>query len=233
MAETLIFQLTAAVGAMGEFGGHERRTGLTWPGRSALIGLIGAALGIRRDGDFSRLDALEIAVAVFEPGDVLRDYHTAETIPSAKAKSPQSRPEALRTAGRLNTNTTITIRDYRTGPLYGVALRGDDLPTIRAALTQPTFALWLGRKSCALSAPLDPQIVEAESWEDALSNLRLPIWHEGARAARLYTDAAPHGTQVDERHDRPVDRQLWHFAPRRVAVHAVDIAPDVALEDTR
>lgn len=230
MPKTLIFQLTAAIGAMGEFGGHERRAGLTWPGRSAVLGLVSAALGIRREGDYSQIDRHKVAVCVFSAGDVLRDYHTIETVPSAAVKRPQSRPEALATAGRQRTNTAITIRDYRTGPLYGIGLRGPDLDHIAKALSHPTFALWLGRKSCPLSAPLDPQIVETPDWEGALSEIRLPPWQAGARAKLLYVDAAPDDLHIEERQDVPLDRTRWHFAARRVAVRAVDIAPDTVQE---
>ena len=60
MQPFLIFCLTANLGAMGELAGHERRGALTFPGRSAVIGLMAAALGIRREGDFSALEALEM-----------------------------------------------------------------------------------------------------------------------------------------------------------------------------
>lgn len=224
MPDYLIFQLTAAMGAMGEFAGHERRGSLTWPGRSAIIGLMGAAMGIRRDGDFSALEALQTAVAVFEPGDLLRDYHTVETVPSAAAKRPQSRPAALR-AARGRTNTTITLRDYRCGPLFGVAVWGGDLAALAQALRCPVFTLYLGRKSCPLAAPLDPQIVAADSPEAALASLRLPFWHKGARASRMASDAAG-GASRETRHDIATDRLRWHFAPREVGMVAVDIAPE-------
>lgn len=227
MAEHLIFQLSATLGAMGDLAGHERRGSLIWPGRSALIGLMGAALGIRRDGDFSGLEALQVAVAIFDPGAVMRDYHTVQTVPGAAAKRPQSRPEALRTAGR-RTNTTITLRDYRAGPLYGVAVWGGDLAPLAAALRAPTFTLYLGRKSCPLAAPLDPQIIDAESAEAALTALRLPPWHAGARAEVMASDARPDAPRHIIRHDQATDRRAWHFAPRQVAMLPVDIRPEVA-----
>src|SRR5690625_5593646 len=79
VAEYLTFHLTAALGSMGELAGHERRGSLSWPGRSALTGMLGAALGIRRDGDFTELDRLRMAVAGFDAGSVLPDYLTRAT----------------------------------------------------------------------------------------------------------------------------------------------------------
>lgn len=228
MPEHLIFTLTATLGAMGELAGHERRGSWTWPGRSAILGLLGAALGIRRDGDFSTLDTLSVAVAVFEAGLPLRDYHTVQTVPTTKAKRPQSRPAALAQAGD-DANTTITLRDYRQCPLYGVAVSGGDLAKLKQALEQPAFTLYLGRKSCPLSAPLAPRIVAADDPAEALASLQLPPWWPAsdAHATSLYSDLDPtHPPGFTEtRHDAPLDRQLWHFTERRYERRSVNISP--------
>ncbi|WP_444455333.1 type I-E CRISPR-associated protein Cas5/CasD [Rhodobacter capsulatus] len=222
MQPFLIFGLSASLAAMGELAGHERRGSLLWPGRSAILGLLAAALGIRRDGDFSALDALEVSVAIFDAGAPLRDYHTIESVPSAAAKRPNSRPEALRAAnGR--TNTTITLRDYRAGVFYGVAVAGAGLDALQTALTTPRFTLYLGRKSCPLSAPPGAKIVDAETPEAALTHLTPPPWlaARGAVIARTLIGNADQGEIV---HDRPIDRGLWHFAPRTIARFPVEIA---------
>ncbi len=232
MQPYLVFTLAASLGAMGDLAGHERRGSLSWPGRSAILGLLGAALGIRRDGDFAALDALSLAVAVFEDGAPLRDYHTVETVPSAAVKSANSRPEALRQAGRLKTNTTITLRDYRAGALYGVTVWGGDLEALEQALKTPVFTLYLGRKSCPLSCPPAPKIVQADGPEAALAALDLPLWQIQDRQRRpmaarlLVADAGPEDAHIETRHDQPRDRGLWHFAPRQVAFRPVKIVPN-------
>jgi CRISPR system Cascade subunit CasD len=232
MQPYLVFTLAASFGAMGDLAGHERRGSLTWPGRSAVLGLLAAALGIRRDGDFSALDALSLAVAMFEDGAPFRDYHTVETVPSAAVKSANSRPEALRLAGKLKTNTTITLRDYRAGALYGAAVWGGDLEALEQALRTPVFTLYLGRKSCPLSCPPAPKIELADSPEAALAVLQLPLWQDQDRQHRpmtarlLVADAAPEDAHIETRHDQPRDRGLWHFAPRLVAFRPVEIVPN-------
>ncbi len=218
--EHLVFTLSATLAAMGDLAGHERRGTLAWPGRSAVLGLCGAALGIRREGDFSTLDALQVSVAVYADGSPLRDYHTVQTVPSAAVKRPNSRPEALRDAG-LRTNTTITLRDYRQGVLYGVVLTGAGLEALRDALNAPVFTLYLGRKSCPLSAPPGARIVHADTPEAALDSLILPPWHAGLRPRALFTDAGAADTHVETRHDAPRDRQRWHFSPRLVAMRGL------------
>ena len=49
MAEFVIFTLAAPMGAFADLAGHERRHSGTWPARSAVLGLVGAALGVRRN----------------------------------------------------------------------------------------------------------------------------------------------------------------------------------------
>ncbi len=226
MRDFLIFTLDAALGSMGDVAGHERRGTWTWPGRSAILGLMAAALGIRRDGDFTALDALSVAVAVFDAGVPMRDFHTVQTVPTAAAKRPQSRLLALRQAAH-KLNTTITLRDYRAGPLYGVAVSGSQgLAVMAAALERPAFTLYLGRKSCPLAAPLAPRIVRAPDAAEALAQLILPPWRKDAVAKALILEETDgQGGRVETRHDKPLDRRLWHFTRRQSRILPVSIQP--------
>jgi CRISPR system Cascade subunit CasD len=232
MTDYLVFTISANLGAMGELGGHERRSSLDWPGRSAVIGLLGAALGLRRGDDFSALERLHMAVAIFGDSAPLRDYHTVQTVPTAKARRPQSRPQAMHDA-RQDLNTLITLRDYRCTPLYGVALwvadgAGDLLARVRQALLRPEFVLYLGRKSCTLSAPLAPCLVQADALQQALARITLPPWRSKETAQRMMADAVIEATHHEQRQDQALDRLRWHFASRKVAVVPVSIAPGVA-----
>jgi len=154
-------------------------------------------------------------------GNHLRDYHTVQTVPTAKVKRPDSRPAALRQAG-LGVNTAITLRDYRCGAVFGVALWGDtNLMRLAAALRTPVFHLYLGRKSCPLSAPLAPKVIEAESPQAALKQVILPFWigmYAGV-PRHIERDAIDDEIgKIELRQDRAVDRNAWHFGPRRVVV---------------
>ncbi|MGR3718520.1 MAG: type I-E CRISPR-associated protein Cas5/CasD [Paracoccus sp. (in: a-proteobacteria)] len=225
MTEHLVFTLCAAMGAMGDLAGHERRGSMTWPGRSALIGLVAAAMGIRR-GDaerFAALDGLRIAVGVIEDGVPLRDYHTVETVPTAAARNPDSRPGAIASAGR-RTNTTITLRDYRVGVAYAVAMWAGpvtlSLVAMRDALERPTFTLYLGRKSCPLAAPPAARIVQADGPLAALEQAaRPPFGYRGGLRLIASDWAIGPDDQVEGRNDLPVDRVRWHFAQRPVHLH--------------
>ncbi len=223
----LVFALSATFGSMGELAGHERRPSLDWPGRSAVLGLVAAAVGIRRNetGRLRDLEALHMAVAVFDEGRPLRDYHTVQTVPTAAVKRPDSRPWALRLAGR-KVNTALSQRDYRQDTLFGVALWGAPLDPLLSALQHPVFTLYLGRKACPLNAPLAPRIVTAHTAEEALSAIRLPPWRAGASARLLVIDGAlGKPGRMEWRNDIALDRSAWHFAGHDVTVAPVDICP--------
>ena len=155
MAEFVIFTLAAPMGAFADLAGHERRHSGTWPARSAVLGLVGAALGVRRD-EAARQQSLSrwrTAVSVLSRGVAFRDFHTVQTVPTARIKRPATRREALE-ALASGDNPLITWRDYRSDCAFGVALWGGEGPEeVRKALCRPHFTLYLGRKSCPAIRP--------------------------------------------------------------------------------
>lgn len=231
MADYLVFTLCATLAAMGDLAGHERRGTLTWPGRSAVLGLVAAALGIRREDQagLTRLDALRVAVGVIDDGTPLRDYHTVQTIPSAAIRQPDSRPAAMAAAGR-NINSVITLRDYRVGVVYPVALWGASFDGLAEALRRPVFTLYLGRKSCPLSAPPHPHEVEAANPMAALKQAGQPPFRPAGRIRFVASDEriTPEDV-IDSRNDVALDRGGWHFTSRQVYIHR-PVEPPAASE---
>lgn len=236
MPDHLVLTLVAPMGAFGDLAGHERRGSHGWPGRSALLGLLGAALGIRRDDAEGQrsLAAWRTAVAVLLTGTPLRDFHTVQTVPAAIVKRPDSRRGALAAAGR-GANTVVTRRDYLMDCAFAVALWGGGNPELlAAALRRPRFVPYLGRKSCPLAAPMAPLVIAADDPIAALREARLPpFWdgpHGGRRAAVpdptrpiLIASDDPLGSGREEtRWDVPLDRTAWHFGPRQVHISTPD-----------
>ena len=226
MPRFLVFDLAAQIASFGDLAGHERRGGDTWPGRSALIGLIAGALGTRRKdaAGQARLHSLAFAVAAHEVGQPLRDYHTVQSVPST-IKRPATRAEALRRgAAERRLSTSITRRDYRAGVRHTVAAWGRrdseiDLRAVGAALERPRFVPYLGRKACPLSMPMAPVVIEAD---DPLAALRAPrAMHRPPPlfvATEYFEGVEARGGSVLWRHDDPRDRTRWHFGARPVHV---------------
>lgn len=228
MAEYLVFSLVAPMGAFGDLAGHEQRGSTGWPGRSAILGLIGAALGVRRDDDAGQ-DALNdwrMAVSVLNQGPVLNDFHTVQTVPSARIKRPATRAEALRALTRGD-NGLITHRSYRMDCAFGVALWGGDAAALEGALTTPHFVPYLGRKSCPLSAPMAPKRLEAGGAFQALAQVTMPPFLALDPAAPLFVASdTPLGEgRIETRHDIPLDRGKWHFRARQVHIYHLEGQP--------
>ena len=214
----------------GDLAGHERRGGAQWPARSAVLGLLGAALGLDRtdhEGQTALAQGYAIALMVDKAGDILRDYHTVQTVPAARAKGAATRADALERVGR-NPNTAITIREYRTDVRVDVcvAARSDarwPLEQLRQALERPRFVLYFGRKSCPLARPLAPRILTADDARAALLSRQRGVESGHPRSAAIVCDpdaltTIPRNARIERRRDQPTDRVRWHFAQRDVVV---------------
>jgi CRISPR system Cascade subunit CasD len=85
MEKYLVFRLYGPMAAWGEIAVGETRKCAFFPGKAAILGLLGAALGIKRE-EQDRLDALTkgytVAVKVVNPGILLKDFHTAQGKPT-------------------------------------------------------------------------------------------------------------------------------------------------------
>ena len=222
MTDYLVFTLIAPMGAFGDLAGHEWRGSHHWPGRSALLGLIGGALGVRRadkEGQ-AALAVWKTSVSVLHAGEIWRDFHTVQTVPSARIKKPETRREALAALQRGDSGL-ITRRDFRSDCAFGVALWGGDIPELEEALNRPAFTPYLGRKSCPLSAPMDPKTVTADTISDALARITLPKFMDvdPARPELIASDEEIGKGWVETRWDEPLDRETWHFSQRQVYVY--------------
>src|SRR5689334_9356211 len=105
MAAFLCFRLHGPLASWGDIAVGERRPSAPHVSRSAVLGLIAAALGIRRDDSdaWGELDrSVGFASRTDAPGELLVDYHTAqgpdekllraEAAGAKKAGTPWHRP---------------------------------------------------------------------------------------------------------------------------------------------
>jgi len=172
---TCIFQLYGPMVSWGEIAvGGERRSALQ-PSRSAIIGIVAAALGIKRDEEeeLAKLTAaIRIAVRLDSPGTLLTDFHTIEA-PRKRAKSVyRTRKDELESLDEKD-NPVLSSREYRCDAyaLVAIQLNNDTwtLEQIADVLRRPTFHLYLGRKSAPPALPLAPRIVEADDLKKAFA----------------------------------------------------------------
>jgi len=149
---TLLLRLAGPLQSWGINSKYEIRRTEALPSKSAVIGLLAAALGRTRDEEMSDLNGLRFGVRGDLPGEIRYDYQTA--------KSEKS---------------YIINRYYVEDGIFLVGLECEDdcfLEKLEYALKHPRFHLFLGRKSCPptlpfilgiRSAPLE-QALREEPW---------------------------------------------------------------------
>lgn len=137
------------------------------PSRSAVIGIIAAGMGIQR-GDRALLElhqGLRIHTACALPGGVMTDYQTVLTAGYEDYDETQLRREGAKG------NPTLTWRSYHLDAHFVALVESNDEALIakcHAALMDPVFVGYLGRRSCVPAIPLRPQPAEGDSIESAL-----------------------------------------------------------------
>lgn len=167
----------------------ERRTTALHPTRSGVIGLIAAAVGIDKHtadetAQLSRFTSLNVTTLTLPRRNRraqellmqrLEDYHTVTGIRRASGKEDEDA-------------TVQTYRHYLLDARFGVLLEGPSalLDSIAAALRNPKWGVWLGRKCCL---PASPLLV-------APPGSRAAVW------ASMLQRAGYSGTETEEQFDR-------------------------------
>lgn len=202
----LCFTLAAPYGAWGAASQPSATT--AWkateldPPKSAIVGLLGAALGMERAGLGGLADRVRVAVrTVLRPvRDPRPDYHTISRAHRPTDRDRWSRFEELRPAlsGQEHAGALLSAREYWSCGVWTVALTpaalipaalipadGPEgaadaalLDRLHAALRAPRWALYAGRKACTLGLPPAPAVLAAAGPVEALSAYGLP-WERG------------------------------------------------------
>jgi CRISPR system Cascade subunit CasD len=241
VTEYLLFQLQGAQASWGDVAVGEMRATRDDPGASALVGLLGAALGIERTEDASHAalcDGYAWAVGTVDTGSLLRDYHTAQ-VPARtdmKRRPHRTRRDEL-AMPRRDLHTVLSTRDYRQCGSWIVAAQAragapQPLSALAEALREPRFVLYLGRKSCPPCAPLAPTVLSAPSALSAMqaylttrASAEVQMGPEHRLRRLTWTDGIDAGTACDltvPRKDRLIRRRGWQFGDRTEHVALFD-----------
>ncbi len=233
MQQYLVFRLYGAMASWGQAAvGGDRPTGLQ-PTRSAILGLLGAALGIKRENE-KKLAGLQsgilIAFKQCTPSSLVRDYHTTQVPSHNKKVFHRTRKSELSEA---KLNTVLSSRDYRCDGLWVIAISLSDrasfsLETIQSALERPVYSLCLGRKSCPPSLPLMPVVMEFDELKSALdyefpaitrSHKEDALWLNKKREVTYFWEGSKEqipseSTLTFQPWDEPVSKTRWQFKQR-------------------
>jgi len=196
MRDYLVFQLYGPFVSWGDIAVGEERPSALVPTKSAILGILAAAQGIKRPDTVGHAEERKIcekqheqmsqgyglAVRADALGSPLFDYHTTE-VPSGSGFV--TRYDEIKEVSRQKhsktkfKSTILSRREYRQDAYYIVAIwpRPEapfPLNELCQKLLEPEYMLYLGRKACPPALPLDPKIVPASNIEAALGKESLP-----------------------------------------------------------
>ncbi|MBM9624591.1 type I-E CRISPR-associated protein Cas5/CasD [Streptomyces zhihengii] len=208
----LTLRLAGPLQSWGANARFSRRTTESAPTKSAVIGMLAAAVGVER-GDDTRLApiaALRYGVRIDQPGIRMRDFHTAHHAVTGKAMP-------------------LSERFYLADAVFVAALEGDYtlLADLHSALRNPVYPPFLGRRSCPPSRPVELDLHREGTLEQAL---RSTPWQASSWHKRQHRPGADiHLTVLREARPEEVDAantlrdQPLSFAPehRRHALRSV------------
>lgn len=197
--KTIVMKFEGPLQSYGTSSHFEIRHSDPYPSKSAILGMIASAMGIRREetDQLADLGALRIAVRVDQIGHIFGDYHIA-----AKHKPN----------GVFERNY-VTRRYYLEDAVFVVAVEGEDglVDQSYEALKKPYFQLFYGRRSC----PVNYDFLQGIYTGGAIEQLHQQPWMAAEwyqrrmrqRKVRLdiYADQAclPDEKQKSLRRDKP------------------------------
>ncbi|PRX51083.1 CRISPR-associated Cas5e family protein [Prauserella shujinwangii] len=176
------------------------------PTKSGVLGLVAAARGLRREDPLEELLGLRYGVRVDRPGQLLRDFHTAQ------------RPKRERDGSVTWRSLPLSQRYYLSDAVFLAVLEGDRalVEGIDEALRAPHFPLYLGRRSCPPAGPValgtaDGDVEQALATWPWQASVRVQRAHR-ERTVWLATirDAKPGTPEAEPVRDMPVS-----FDPNR------------------
>ena len=156
MMATLLLRFAAPMQSWGDESKYDIRQSWREPSKSGVIGLLDAAMGLRRDSDeVARLSsALRMGVRVDMPGRVIMDYQTARPPKYNSKREVRYLPNG---APMMADSPYVTSRYYLCDACFLVGLESPDealLEVLADSLRAPCFPLYLGRRACPPTLPI-------------------------------------------------------------------------------
>lgn len=166
----LALLLDAPLQSWGFASRFERRTTALHPTRSGVLGLVAAALGIDKHApdevaQLARFAGLRVTTVTFP-----RRTRRGEELPIRRLEDYHTVTGIRRASGKVDSEATVqTYRHYLMDARFGVLLEGQQLllDEIAAALRNPCWGVWFGRKSCLPATPVlaAPPLPRDQSWK--------------------------------------------------------------------
>lgn len=222
----LALYLDAPLQSWGVSSRFQRRDTGSHPTKSGVLGLIAAAMGIDKHAADEAFRVAPLAACRFmvfpvsrpgkdHPALRLEDYHTVGG--GYDRDDPVDRLRIARKASGGPSTTVVTRRFYLEQARFAAVLEGAKsvLESAAAALQDPVWGVWFGRKCCLPAAPLMPTLAPTsdESLRLLLERLQARVANEGRTEKE--------GDGAWYQHDEPVSFGSREFRSRPVSRDAV------------
>lgn len=217
MQEYLIIKLQ---GAMQSWGGHtfeDYRPSHIFPTRSAVVGLLGACLGIDRSDIKSRSE-LNASFEFTVRSDIrkLKTKYGTELLKMQKMTDYHTILDARKVDGTPRKDAILSYREYLCDAEFTLAVcfMNDatyNLEAIKNAIQYPYYTPVLGRKSCPIHRPLFEKIVVAENVQQALDQIE-------PKQGTLYSEEMLIGSSPMQIRDIPIENPVRQFATRTIYI---------------
>lgn len=144
------------------------------PTKSGVIGMVAAAKGFRRTDSLEELLGLRFGVRIDQPGQLVRDFQTAQ------------RPKQEKDGTTSWSSLPLSYRYYLSDAVYLAVLEGDRelVDGIDEAVRSPEFPLYLGRRSCPPAGPVALGVFDNDV-DGALASLP---WMASTRTQRRHRE---------------------------------------------
>lgn len=158
--KTILLKFSGPIQSWGTNSRFETRHTDYYPSKSAVIGMISAALGYKRDDErIEKLNELDFAVRIDQEGKLAKDYHIAQK---------------FKDNGDFD-RTYVTNRYYLEDGVFVVGLSHENdeyIGKIEKALRYPYFQLFMGRRAF----PISPDFIIEIKEETLLESLTKLPW---------------------------------------------------------
>ncbi len=201
---TLLLRLSAPMQAWGTQSHFTHRDTGREPSKSGVIGLLCAALGRPLSEPVNDLAALKMGVRVDQEGFIRQDFHTA------------GMGGVYKVSGGVKNDLIVSNRYYLADAKFLVGLQGDPalLTDLQAALQNPVWSLFLGRKAFIPAERV--WLPDGLQPGDLFDTLSAYPWIGSGKHPdflRLLVDD-PAGMTI--RNDHPLSFASRRFLPRRI-----------------
>lgn len=218
------FLILKCQGTMQAWGGHtyeDYRPSLIFPTRSAVVGMLGACLGLRREfpEKIKQLnDSFELTVLAHRR-KVEQRHLNEETerkpLHMHKMTDYHTVLDARRADGKMREDAIVSKREYLCDAEFTLALGFNEnaeygLSEVIQAINKPVYTPYLGRRSCPLHQPLFEKVVVAGTAREALTQI--------AGNGTLYSETPLANGHLMQVRDLPLFEKTRRFVTRPVYV---------------